>query len=187
MDVDTVTCCGTYNGQAAILLCGHSGRSVGSSVYDASNTKIATVKATNYGSTMRGDYAIATLSSGFSTTNYVKKSNTEFFPITGVTSTPVGTLIYRYGMKTGYSSGIVQNVDYTVQLSGIYFLGLVQSAMDISLIPGDSGGPVYTHFSSYNIAGTITGGSLIPINNHHIMYFSPISYAMNSGFVPKTN
>jgi len=186
LDIDTLTCAGTYNGQAAILLCGHSGRGVGDSVFDSYNNNIGTVKVTNYGSTMIGDYAIATLNSGYSPTNYVKKSNTEFLPITGVTSTPVGTIVYRYGKNSGYSSGIVQTVNFTIYLTGIYFRELVQCEMDKFIIPGDSGGPVYTHFSSYNIAGTITGGTLVNgLAEEKLLYFSPISHAMNKGFFPK--
>lgn len=60
--------------------------------------------------------------------------------------------------------------------------------MDKFVIVGDSGGPVYTHFSSYNIAGTITGGTLQEgLVEKKLLYFSPISHAINKGFLPKLN
>ena len=198
---------GTYNGQSAILTCGHkngningrkqyisySGTRIGQVVYQRCNTN-----PNNTSSSSLGDFSIVTLNSNGVATNKVKYS-TGTVNITGTySSVPVGTSIYKYGTNTGYSWGTVQykNVKVSFKESGRIVSvidGLYQSTMrnnsstKFAVDNGDSGGPVYIKSgNSYLLHGIVTGGKAAVVGTG-IMYSTPIYYAQDAGFTVKVS
>ena len=196
---------GTYGGNNAILTAGH-GTAVNGSFY-RSGSLLGTVKVQrcnstigNTGASAYGDYAIVQTNSSFTINNKVRNS-TSTVSITGTYSAvPVGTTIYKYGATTGYAWGQVSSDGTTAtyltnsgtvqyQVSGLYLTYLNNSSSTSAIGAGDSGGCVYTKSSSvYKIHGSVSGmGAADSNGERHLMYSSPIYYAVNAGFTPKTN
>ena len=195
---------GTFNGKAAVLTAGHSnegspnyyrnGTLVGSVVYQRCNTTLG-----NTGTSSLGDFAIIQLNSAFAATNMVRTASSSV-QITGVySSLPVGTTIYKYGSETGYSWGTVTHTSVTVnypdesligtkyQIRGLYQSSIKNSSNTNAIDRGDSGGCVYIKDgNNYKIHGSVSG-LYISNSANNIMYSSPIYYAQNIGFVPKTS
>lgn len=200
---------GTYAGNNAILTCGHGNEEVGLLwwarypyiQYSGNRTgQVSYQRANQVTGDMTvdslGDFAIVTLTESDTPTNRVYGS----VSITGTySSVPVGTTIYKYGFKSGYSYGTVQQIGITVTYSDGLFTtyevrGLYQSSMQNTagtdaIEPGDSGGSVYIKDgTAYKLHGIVTarknptGG-----NPASIMYSTPIYYAIDAGFTVKTN
>lgn len=197
---------GTYQGNDAILVAGHSYNPNGNenpssvNVYNASGYHIATTELTNFYYGCYGDYSIALCESGYSSTNAIYSNSGQTYRyITGVAysgNTPVGTTVYKYGKAGRYAVGTVTYLNQTalygpitdVQVKGLnYFSISLSQGYDTG--SGDSGGPVYISSSGYKIVGTISGG---PASNDtaqysKTIYYSPIYYAINDGFSVKTS
>lgn len=195
---------GTYNGKNAILTAGHdnegspkfyrNGNLIGSVSYQRCNKKIGDLTVNSL-----GDFAIITLNNSYTPTNRVRNA-TSTVPITGTySSVPVGTTVYKYGAKTGYAWGIVNYVGITVnfedgilpgtkyQIRGLYQATMSNSSGTAAVAPGDSGGAVYVKDgSNYKIQGIVSGfDSSATIKS--VVYSSPMTYAQDIGFKPKTN
>jgi len=199
----TIGISGTYNGSKAILTCGHSNEKFGISspsypyikniynrigqvVYQQANTGTL-----NYGVNSLGDFAIVNISSSDTISNYVQPG----VQITGTySSVPVGTTIYKYGTTTGYSWGNVTGINIRATYSGspgtlyvvggLYSMSMQNDSGTAAISPGDSGGPVWRKSGSSNlIHGIVTA----KIEGTNIMFSTPIYYAQNKGFTPKTN
>ena len=194
---------GTYNGSKAILTCGHGNEKVGifsrrypyiknlsnrigQVVYQQANTN-----SSNYGVDSLGDFAIVNVTSSDTISNYVQPG----VQITGTySSVPVGTTIYKYVTTTGYSWGNVTATNIrlsysdgfatTYVVSGLYSMDMKNNSGTTAIDSGDSGGPVWRKDGSSNLLhGIVTAKK----NNTNTMYSTPIYYAQNQGFSPKTN
>ncbi|QUI22741.1 trypsin-like serine protease [Vallitalea pronyensis] len=195
--------CGTYNGNDAILTCGHGNEKVGifSPRYPYIEHKTqshrigqvvfqqANTDSSNYGVSSLGDFAIVDITSSDTITNDVWQGG----QITGTySSVPVGTTVYKFGSRTGYAWGNVTGtslrISYTAGLfttytvSGLYSIPLQNSSGTNAINGGDSGGPVWRSDTGENlIHGIVTAG----IYDTNLMYTTPIYYAQHQGFQPK--
>lgn len=201
-DYKSIGISGTYNGSKAILTCGHGNEKIGGNssrypyiknysnrigqvVYQQANTNTS-----NTGVNSLGDFAIVKVTSSDTISNYVQPG----IRITGTySSVPVGTTIYKYGTTTGYSWGTVTATNLRVSYSynytsyvvrGLYSMNMTNDSGTSAVDGGDSGGPVWRKDgSSYQLQGIVTA----KINGTNTMYSTPIAYAQNQGFTPKTN
>lgn len=197
--------CGTYQGNNALLTCGHGNEKVGilSQRYPYIQNKTqsgrigqvvfqqANTNSSNYGVSSLGDFAIVKITSSDTITNRVWEGG----QITGTySSVPVGTTVYKYGSRTGYAWGNVTGTSirltygdgllavYTVD--GLYSVSLQNSSGTTAIDGGDSGGPVWRTDTGENLLhGIVTA----KINGTNTMYTTPIYYAQNQGFQPKLN
>lgn len=197
--------CGTYQGNNALLTCGHGNEKVGiiSQRYPYIQNKTqsgrigqvvfqqANTNSSNYGVSSLGDFAIVKITSSDTITNRVWEGG----QITGTySSVPVGTTVYKYGSRTGYAWGNVTGTSirltygdgllasYTVD--GLYSVSLQNSSGTTAIDGGDSGGPVWRADTGENLLhGIVTAKT----NGTNIMYTTPIYYAQNQGFQPKLN
>ena len=199
--------CGTYNGNDAVLTCGHGNEKdtwsqqypyieyktrshrIGQVVFQQANTD-----PSNYGISSLGDFAIVDVTSSDTITNNVWEGG----EITGTySSVPVGTTVYKFGSRTGYAWGNVTNTGlrityrnnngfnpkkYTV--GGLYSISLQNSSGTNAINHGDSGGPVWRSDTGENLLHGIVTGGKFDIN---LMYTTPIYYAQYQGFQPKLN
>ena len=210
----SVGICGTYNGQAALLTCGHGNEKVGVFslrypyiTYRTTTNRIGQVAyqranqaeaAAAQGVNALGDFAIVTLTNNqYTTTNDVRLN----IDITGTySSLPIGTTIYKYGYASGFSYGTVQQyMDLTTvtysgdgKLSKYYVRGLYKHAVEtadgsLAVNYGDSGGSVYIKSgSSYLLHGIVTAlGTKVTAND--TMYSTPVFFATDVGFRVKTS
>lgn len=192
--------CGTYNGQRALLTCGHSnekigqfpylqyfGQRIGQIVFQRANT-VLNAEGVN----ALGDFAICSI-----TNPNLLSSNviTPGIKVTGTySSLPEGAKIYKYGAKTGLSYGnITRYLDLTafsfiVDGSQYYVRGLYQSSVQNdsgtnAVDGGDSGGPVYIKSgSSYLLHGTVSAYRNEFSKANSVMYSSPVFFATDVGF-----
>lgn len=186
---------GTYNGQNAVLTCGH-GFNTKNTIYKGSSA-IGKIALKRFGG-WDGDFSIITLNSGYTPTNKVYSSSGTN-SIKGCTYYPAaGTAIYKYGKTTGYAYGTINQVDVTVNVSdgfseqatvkGLYGTSAHNNSGSTPIDSGDSGGPVYLkNGSSYNITGIISAKEKNQSGAYQTMYFSPIRTATGLGFSVKTN
>ena len=206
----TVGICGTYNGQNALLTCGHGNGKVGiistrypyisyagSRIGQVSYQR-ANLDSSETGVESLGDFAIVTLNSDVSITNKIYGG----LNVTGTySSLPEGTTIYKYGKTSGLSYGTITQasisyaIDYSDGIMTTYYVrGLYKSSMQKSdgsdaIEPGDSGGPVYIKDgSNYLLHGIVTARQN-PADGEvaSVMYSTPIYYAIDAGFTVKTN
>ena len=166
----TLGICGKYNGNSAILTCGHS-QQVGKSV-TVNGSVIGSIVKVNWSSSGYYDYAIIQLNSNAAAkvTNKVKtQSGTQ--TITSINKSSVeGMKVNRYGKTSGFKTGTVLATNISTTLDGVVCYGLVEVSADSTPQPGDSGGPVYYGSNFY---GTVTG-----YNTSGVWFYSP------SGAVP---
>ncbi|MDR1117156.1 MAG: S1 family peptidase [Oscillospiraceae bacterium] len=192
---------GTYGSKNAILTCGHT-LPEGTKIYRGTVeigkvVKQRFAKSTSLTSIETlGDFGIVEITnSSYSPTNKVRDA-TSTVAITGYySSLPVGTAVYKYGSTTGYSYGTVTAVNLTILTSDGYSSYNVRGITSCSMrnssgtTPGDggdSGGPFYINDGAYKISGTYSShGSYSGV--YRTLYFSPIYYAIDAGFTPKTN
>ena len=202
----TAGICGTYNGQDAILTCGHGNTPYLSYDYvKYLNTRIGRFSYHRCNSSENatgvdtlGDFAIISLNDNATTTNRIYGD----VCVTGTfSSIPEGTTIYKYGTATQLSYGTVlqASIGTIVSFTGrsdsstAYFVrGLYKhyvhkadgtNAADY----GDSGGPVYIKDGSqYLLHGTVSAmvknGGIV-----NVMYSSPVFYATDVGFSVKVD
>lgn len=205
----TVGICGTYNGQNALLTCGHGneevgiifprypyitygGTRIGQVSYQRANTS-----SLETGVDSLGDFAIVSLNSDVTTTNKIYGA----LNVVGTySSLPEGTTIYKYGKTSGLSYGTItqSSISYAIEYSDglwtVYYVrGLYKSSMQNSdgthaIEAGDSGGPVYIKDgANYLLHGIVTARQDPGEQVASIMYSTPIYYAIDAGFTVKTN
>lgn len=202
---------GTYAGKNAILTCGHDFKAnkpvnlgsaslaapmIGTTTYVRCNP----YATANPGKNALGDFSIVLLNSSYQPTNKMKSENSTVYATGTYSSVPVGTSIYKYGQKSKYSYGTVSRTNITVvykngaglntyEVSGITQSYMQNSSGTNAVETGDSGGCVYTKSgSNYMISGTVSGATVIDgMSIIHVMYSSPIYYAIDQGFTPKLN
>ena len=202
--------CGTYNGNAAILTCGHGiaqnesfsrlGLNLGSVVIQRCNDNLLAYNTQDTSS--YGDFSIITINTGnFTTTNKVLTSINSTASIIGVYSfPPVGTDVCKYGNSTqlvygkiashynyGTFTMVQGNSAHDYYLNGMTKISLLGGGVNGVLTNnGDSGGPVFVQNPSSSgkcICGSISAGS--PSGTE--CYYSPVTYPAAIGFVTKTN
>ena len=193
--------CGTYNGQNAIVTCGHgydytpyvtyANTRIGQVVYNRANTIQAVHDIDAY-----GDFSIITLSGNNTITNEIVWGER----IRGtISSLAVGTVVYKYGVSSGYSYGNVRQADVTSIIESVggypertyYIRGLTVCEMYNSdgsdaISAGDSGGPVYIQQgSNYLLFGLVQSKIDDDYKADSTMRVTPISYASEVGFTTK--
>ena len=189
----TVGVCGTFDGEDAVLFCGHGVELNETLKVSGTSTPFATVTVQHFENESFFDYAIATINSNATVTMTNKVYNTssnpsyESTPATTITSqmttkTPVGTIICKYGNVSEFGTGEVtsRNCSWTDSKSGMTAHGMIlcDALNDSYIAGGDSGGPVYV---GHVFHGTISGGS--PTSG--TIVYSPISATPN--FIVKTS
>ena len=187
----TICVGGTYNGKDAILTAGHCVTDKGEKIMLSGSTLLGTVKYRQYEYGMPADYAIIELSTLFGATNKI------FAPTSGQTHTikgaypnaPVGTAIRKYGNKTKYSYGTVEDMRETVPYGGIPILNVSSAIMTNGtssrpIDSGDSGGPVYLlSGGAYRITGLAVGCDISKVSDKkYRMYYCDITYPIGRGF-----
>jgi hypothetical protein len=182
--------CGTYNGYAAVVSCGHGTVSNGSvsriNAYETTlDDSFGTVSKIQYTSGQYGDYSIITLS-GYAATNKVTYNGTNYSITGNQYSAPVGTTIYKIGYSTGLTAGTITSNysdigSYGESYSSMYIYGIIRTSA--SSAKGDSGGPVFlTYSSGYGALGTVAATTA----SGEMMY-SALRYAVSGGFSLKTS
>lgn len=187
---DPISMCitGKYGSQntPALVTCGHGGNMKDKAV-KMGGSNIGTFKKVNFQNNCYGDYAIATLNSGYSQYKYVR-GNGVLRAVSGLRrSIPSGAAVARYGNETHYDHGYVGITNMTITYEDDPYLGdvTVKGLTTMSFTngiaeSGDSGGCVYTNDSgATNVVGIISGRNNITKN---YILFTPIGYAMDSGF-----
>ena len=128
----------------------------------------------NPGKNALGDFSIVLLNQYYAPTNKMKAENSVVSATGTYSSVPVGTSIYKYGAKTGYSYGEVTRTNVTVvyektelegnikekvsEVSGLTQSYMLNTAGTNAIDEGDSGGCVYTKSgSNYMICGDEIG------------------------------
>ena len=176
---------GKYGGKSVIITAGHVAAAKDTIYFGNENSTqvLGTTIYSRYADGQKGDFAIVEVANSYTATNMVKYS-TGMKTIVGVYSkSPKGTTVYKYGYRTGYSSGTIDMTSCTIP--GMTMQGFCSVVMAKSALPasGDSGGSVYTYYSpdnGYNICGSISAHQ-----STGIMYYSPLVYAENLGFTLK--
>jgi hypothetical protein len=208
----TVGICGTFGGNPALLTCGHENDKNTYVKYKSTSNRLGQVvfhranqaeAAAAQGVNSLGDFSIIKLTnSAYTTSNKISNN----LSITGTySSLPVGTKIYKYGVKTGLTSGTVtQYLDLTTckykSFGSVYHVrGLYKHKMDVSsgkngVDEGDSGGPVYVKSgNNYLLHGIVSVWGATNSNVDEsllvkdIMYSTPVFFAVDAGFTVKTS
>jgi len=178
--------CGTFQGEDAVVLCGH-GLTEGDSIrFESNNRAFAEVVIQQYASDENYDYAVATINSGATVTLSNKvKNNANYTTITSESSylPAVGSTICSYGKTGGFGVGTVKAISSVLHDNrlGVSCYGLVRCEWnDGQAAPGagNSGGPIYT---GHVFHGTYTGSN----DENGIFWFSPIGAV--PGFTFKTS
>ena len=171
--------CGSYNGDYALVTCGHGSTSVGSTV-KLYGTTIGTVSVVQYANGGYGDYSIVTLTSG-TISHKIGSSSDGYVTITKGTnlSPAVGTYVTKYGYKTGYSYGTVTATNVSINpATGMTVYGMTKVSITTGdgSAGGDSGGPY------------LAGGAFCGVHHGNLkddpltVYFTPYKYIKNTGF-----
>ena len=177
---------GYYNGQKAIVTCGHGGHHTSSS-FSFGNIS-GTYAVQQFSDYQSGDYAIGIISSDVSLRHSFGESNEA---ITGIAFSPVvGSYIRKYGKESGVMSGEVIRVNDTAQyitnVSGqltVNVTGMTKvQAISGSTTFGDSGGPCITYTNGFcGVFGgfvTLTGDE----GDVTFFYFTPNTTLRAAGF-----
>lgn len=177
--------CGSFQGEDAVVLCGH-GLSEGDTLrLEANNAAFAEVVVQQYANDENYDYAVATINSGASVTlsNLVKNS-VNYTTITSQSSRipAVGSTVCMYGKSEGFGVGEVKSISTVFRDTrlGVVCYGLVKCEWNEgqeAYGAGSSGGPVY---AGHVFHGTYTGSNSTGGN----FWFSPIDAV--PGFSIKT-
>ncbi len=182
---------GKFGGKSVILTAGHVTSAKNKVFYGTSTSnEIGKTIYSRFLNNKEGDYAIVEITnSKFTATNKVR-NNTENGTITvkGVYSKPPkGTVVYKYGSVTKYSTGKIDSTNYTVTYkdSAGKIIAKIPGLCSVTMSgvrQGDSGGCVYTYYNldnAYNICGSISGCTSTK------MFYSPLVYAEKLGFTLK--
>jgi hypothetical protein len=189
----TLTICGTWQGNAAILTAGHC-VTVGSTYkhLTSSGSTLGTGSFRKYDSEQFYDYGVVTLPSGYSSTFTPTNKVLNSVNYTTITSTLtsssglVGTTVCKYGAKKGFGVATINNVDSIVYYSdGTKLYGMTKATFTSGAgYKGDSGGPIY---SGHKLYGIYSGdnANTSTLTDATYFWYSPIYGA--SGFTVKTS
>ena len=183
----TLGATGYYQGSPAIVTAGH-GMSLGT-VLNYNGTRIGSVAFHRFLDNGYGDYSIVTLSN---TTHSIV--NKAFGPaenasnpirVTGSVDKAInGQRIYRYGRNSKWTYGTVIDTDIDITYDGATIRGLTRASFSESVIPGDSGGPIYIYQNGYKVCGILDAYStLTPTTG----YYTPFLLIADKGFSVLTN
>lgn len=173
---------GKYNNSPAFLTCGH-GTVVGSQVFcNNESERFGTIVERRWGDNVTGDFSIGLFNDyNHDMTHQVGNSTYgTTMLIEGTVSNPaIGTIVRRYGYRTGYGYGTVadQNKGIAASIDSdtsymIYGLTIVTNET-VESIPGDSGGPVMVGTAFCGVfSGNISNGFV----------FTPYSIISAAGF-----
>ncbi len=171
--------CGYYEGNNALVTCGHGNTTTGSAVR-LNGTQIGTVVDVQYADEQAGDYSIIELDSALMS-HKIGSSSDGLITINGGTylSPAVGTYVTKYGYRTGYSYGTVTATNVSISpgtdmtISGMTKVSISTGA---GSVPGDSGGPY------------LVGDAFCGVNHGHssddstTVFFTPYSLILQGGF-----
>lgn len=135
----TLGFCATRGGVEGFVIAGHAGPNLYDN-FTYAGTTVGYVTATAYYNRTTADAAFLTKSQYVETSAKIS-AFTCHSVATSVSEYPVGTLVYKYGISTGQTSGYVESNYYTSYADNKYFLS--QTTTTYQCEPGDSGGPVY--------------------------------------------
>lgn len=173
--------CGYYRGKRALVTCGHGIANVGSTII-AGGKEIGELVYKQYTAGELGDYAIIELNGNADFSHIIGNSTHGYTTVDdGMYPYPaVGTIVTRYGAKSGYSYGTVVETNVSITPFGNSYdqvRGLVKvSLLEGQSILGDSGGP---YLVGNAFCGVHHGSNN---SNSNIMYFTPYSIIAQSGF-----
>ena len=183
--------CGTYNGQKAIVTCGHAFSSVGQNVKrNGANNAFGVSVYRRYpapGGTTAGDFAIVNVTNADVITNKVWNTweNESIQNVTGVINSPVnGMALWRFGCITFSGSGYISNYSAPITYDKTYNLtGMIHITNTHTMAQkGDSGGPwVYMNNNKVYLCGIQSGRWLA----YGLMFATPYSQFSGQGFIPK--
>lgn len=171
--------CGYYEGNNALVTCGHGNTTTGSAVR-LNGTQIGTVVDVQYADGQAGDYSIIELDSA-QMSHKIGSSKDGLITITGGTylSPAVGTYVTKYGYKTGYSHGTVTATNVSISpgtdmtISGMTKVSISSGK---GSEPGDSGGP---YLAGNAFCGVHHG---VSTSDSTTVYFTPYSLISQGGF-----
>ncbi len=182
----TLTICGTYGGNNAILTAGHAVK-VGYNTRKGSSTGTIIGKGVKrqYSDGQYYDYGVVKVTGDFTLTNKVKLSSNTAVAITSTQNTSsglVGTTVTKYGATSGAAIGTIVSTNISVYYydSDLTLYGMVKvNITDGQGKKGDSGGPV---FKGHKLYGIYSGDNAPEDNSSSAThyYYSPIYGA--SGF-----
>lgn len=187
----TMTICGTWQGNNAILSAGHC-VSVGTTYkhLSSSGATLGTGTFSRYDMDQFYDYGVIKITgTGFQTSNKVI-NNSNYTTITGKLSSSsglVGTTVCKYGARKGFGVATINKVDAIVSYSnGPTLYGMSKATFTSGTgYKGDSGGPIY---SGHKLYGIYSGDNSNPNDSSTTatyFWYSPIYGA--AGFSVKTS
>lgn len=181
----TVAANGWYNGQQAILTCGHSA-TLDRDVY-YNNSYIGTVAYSQFDNNEYGDYSFIPVTSSVANSSRLKTSSSSTATIsdtyTVIDDVPLNTICYKFGSVSNQRSTIKitkRNIDVSYSAENKTIKGLFAGELiSGTSLGGDSGGPYYL----INSDGTVT---FIGIHSGYSssaneVYFTPY-YMIAGGF-----
>jgi len=190
----TLSCCGTYNGNNAILTCGHYTQAYGDQIKTSSSgSVIGTVVKHRFNNDLKGDFEIVSVNTSLFN---ITRSMAYYRTYNGYLSDPlVGVNICYYSrMNSGEFGETVhaRNIDVYAKenpqsTTTVHVLGLTEITLSSgNITQGDSGGPVYRVDNSYAVyCGVIHG---IGVRNGNVyVYFTPCKHITPTGFIPYVN
>ena len=188
----TLSCCGTYNGNDAILTCGHYTQAYGDQIRYASNSGsvIGTVVKHRFNNDLKGDFEIVSVNTSlFDTT----RSMASYRIYDGYISEAVEdvNICYYSRVYSGEYSGTVnaRNIDVYAKetpqsTTTVHIFGMSKIKLSLAnnITQGDSGGPVYRVDNNYAVyCGVIHGFN---VNNQYLyVYYTPYKHIADTGFV----
>ena len=192
---------GSYNGEPAILTCGH-GFEVGDSIY-FNGTKIGEVEVQRCNQSeghttldTYGDFSIVPISNSQYVPTHRVQNATSTTEVVGTYSSLLqGADVLKYGCIAGYAWGEVLQTNYYLafghsEFQNDYFVsGLTQSILtngkgtDVSA-QGDSGGPIYTRINGETYMHSTITASRKEYGSSYVnaVFSSPVYYAEINGF-----
>lgn len=192
----TLGICGTYDGQDAILTCGHNNAKDDYLRYNGVATCRVSLQrySTSSSSYSNGDFAICRRTLNTITNKIYDTNNNPNISITGThksSDSLVGTTFYKYGASTQQSSGTVVLTNVQIAYEG-YAKGLLMLTYETNTVQeGDSGGPVYTSSSGNKMLGIVTakgwGSQVNPGYAGYYLFVTPIWQPVAAGFTVKTS
>lgn len=178
----TLGMCGTFNGQNAVVSCGHN-----MTINEAVKYSSTTIGTMEYIQTTYGDYSIILTNNNATLTNRVKTGTSDYVEIEGtISNPPVGSIVCKYGRSTGYSEyGEVIATGQTIEFSntGLTIRELTTVSWDqCAGEGGDSGGPyIMEDYEQTVFCGVHSGGN----GDGTITYFTPYYFISAAGFDAK--
>ena len=187
----TLSCGGTYEGNAAIVTCGHYTQSYNDTIKYSNNSGsiIGTVVEHRFGDYQNGDFEIVSVNTSlFNTT----RSMAYYRTYDGYISDPAvnDSICYYSRVASGEYGGTVsarnqhvfakESLESTTGVN-VYGLTKISVASGSVIVKGDSGGPVYrVDNNSAVYSGVIHGYSFE--NGHLCLFFTPYKYVAGVGF-----